>query len=220
MPRSISGLSPIVLGLVLFAAHGVARADFDIPSNALEPGTFGIEIESSTLMPVGDPINAIYLRLFLTPNAVLKSGNFITLYDIPGIGSMLFTSTPETWTSRGDAFNPSPLRPFPFPDTSITNVTFRYLGDTIDNSQGTSSIFLGIFAILTEIEYTVPAPPILTQTFYYLSSTTNPDPSITTPVISFGGTTPSLVPEPASLILMAAGLPAALFLRRRRRVTA
>ena len=224
MHRSFLGPAILGLALAMVAMSNTTRADFLTMPDGLQPDTFGIQIDTSTLMPVGDPEYAVAYRLSLTIKAVLKATDRITIFDITGVGTPTFTSTPDFWGSSSALLNPSPIPsiPLPFPDDpNIRNVTFTYFGPTIDNTAGTTAVPLGLFLVRTDIPVVPgsPPPPGLLARQAYFSLTSTPD--TTSTVLSFGITTPSLVPEPSSLVLIGSGLlPVALLWRRRRRSVA
>jgi hypothetical protein len=91
----------------------------------------------------------------------------------------------------------------------VYNVTFTYVGPTVDNTAGNKDLFLGDFFVLTG---ELPTPPLNPLNYGALS--TGPTGG---PVVNYGVTDPQLVPEPAGWVLAATGAPALLFLLRWRR---
>jgi hypothetical protein len=177
----------------------------------------GIIISKGAISPVGDPSLAYTFDIQLAAGSILLNDGYITVYDLLDITSTSLHSEPNDfpnffWIGKIQELGTSPANAtLPFTDSAtIENITWRYMGPTIDNSSGTSAVDLGEFSVGPIPENTP------TQTLNYLGSldgTTEAD---------TGSITVTAIPEPSSLILLFTAMVGAPLLvlrtRQRRRV--
>jgi hypothetical protein len=198
--RAWQGLSFLVLSLVFLQSPQAVRA--------------GIEIADTIVMSVGDPHYQYQYTLTLSPGDTISNGNYLTIYDIPGINGLLplTRQVPAglfTVTSQPTGLDPL-IPPAFFDDPAIDNLTLHYVGPT--QMAGITPLFLTDFSLLTNDSFPFPPPPVILATQHYGSQTTG--------FGSFYGTTTArLVPEPASLGLLAAGGSFLVLLRRRAKAS-
>jgi hypothetical protein len=173
----------------------------------------GIIISRGAITPVGDPSFVYTFNIELAAGSKLVSGGFITVYDLPDITSMSFTSFPSspgpwTYSLQLQGITPTGLT-LPFTDsTSLENITWEYLGPAIDNTTGSSPVDLGNFSVGPIPENT---PSV---TLNYVGTVDG-----TAAGADIGSITVTAIPEPSSLILLFTAMVGAplLVLRTRQR---
>jgi hypothetical protein len=153
------------------------------------------------------------IGVLLQSNSSLKSGDFFTIYDVQGYvsGSSVMPSN-WTMTMQNSGITPAGLT-VPGDNSSLPNLTFTYSGPTVSGS-ATASLGVGNFVITT-------TQALGSNPFAGLSqlSNGNNEAVLTELPSTGGGANPSGggpngggspgLPEPASLILVALGLPLA-----------
>jgi len=171
----------------------------------------GLSAGSGTTQPTGDPMYNYIFDVILLPDSTLDNGGFITIYDIPYLGSNPLTSQPNNkWGESIQDTGITPLGTPPITDNpTIPNITWVWNGSAIVNSSLTQSINLGDFTIGSTIELSSPPTP----TLEYVGSLDGVN-------FSNMGIVTVSVPEPSSLILLVAGtglLPLLYHCERQRR---
>ena len=153
--------------------------------------TTGIIITTGSVSPVGDPSYAYVFDIQLDPGWKLLQDGYITVYDLPYITASSLTSQPGNW---GETLQKTGITPIGTPsfydDPNVYNVTWKYFGSTIDNTNGTTPITLGAFAVGTIPEST----PSVTLTYVGSLDGTN--------YSNMGTITVTAIPEPSSLVLL------------------
>jgi hypothetical protein len=172
----------------------------------------GIIIKTGSFAPVGDPSYAYIFDIELAAGSTLVSGGYITVYDLPDITQSSLTSQPNFyWGSSKQllGYTPAGLS-LPFTDNpNLYNVTWHYLGATIDNSAGSAPVDLGDFAI-GPIPQSTPS-----VTLNYVGTTNG-----TSGQADTGSITVTAIPEPSSLALLLTamvGVPLLVLRSRQRR---
>ena len=171
----------------------------------------GIVAVLATSTPVGDPTFVYTFEVDLLAQSTLSPGGFITIYDIPFLGTPILTSQPNTlWGAsvQNLGITPPDAPPLLIPDNSaVPNVTWQYNGPAIVNNSATSNLDLGNFQIGLTVELaSAPTPTLL-----YVGSLGGglfTDQGLVTVVG---------VPEPSSVALLLTGIAALpLFWHRRK----
>jgi hypothetical protein len=167
----------------------------------------GIIAVTATATPVGDPLFVYTFGIDLLPQSTLFAGGFITVYDIPFLGSTILTSQPNTlWGASIQNLGITPTDTPPITDDpTVPNVTWAYNGPTIANDSTTSDLGLGNF----QIGLTVNLDSAPTPTLLFVGS-------LGEGVFSnLGFVTVVGAPEPSSVALLLTGIAALpLFWRR------
>lgn len=156
----------------------------------------GIIIKTGSVAPVGDPSYAFTFDIELAAGSTLLNDGYITVYDLPYIASSSLTSQPNDFPNfywigsiQDTGTTPSGVT-LPFNDSpTIENVTWRYIGPTIDNTSS-SAYNLGEFSVGP---IPVSAPSVTLNYLGSLDGTTEAD---------TGSITVTAVPEPSSLALL------------------
>jgi hypothetical protein len=157
----------------------------------------GIIITTGSVSPVGDPSYAYTFDIELAAGSTLLSGGYVTVYDLPYIASNSLTSQPNDyptyyWLGSIQDTGITPVGvTLPFTDSpTLENVTWRYIGPTINNSNGTSAENLGDFSVGPIPENT---PSVTLNYLGSLDGSTEAD---------TGSITVTAIPEPSSLVLL------------------
>jgi hypothetical protein len=193
--RTSATVSGLMLALGLLAAPGATRA--------------GILISGTTVRPVGDPVYAFDFKLTLGPGELAMKNDFLTILSVPDLIIPVFSNIPDGWKVTSSPVNGHP---------TLTDLTFTYRDSLpIDNSAGTTPLFLGDFVVITNDQVTsAPPPPQLLQTLSFHSVASTPGNPHS--VITNGSITPMLAtPEPGTIVLMGLGVGGLLLWQRRRR---
>jgi hypothetical protein len=181
---------------------GTARADTG--SGGL--GTTGIAVTSSTLQPTPDPTFEYVFSLVLQPGTQLDSGNYITFKSVPDV---IGTSIQSPFGSDFQTFQTA--------DGSGSDVKFSYVGSTPLTDSGSSLISLGNFIIITGDDYDPNnIPPALLNPITVLTQTSTTGNS-NNAIVSYS-VTASVVPEPASLVMVSLGVLGAGWVAVRRKL--
>jgi hypothetical protein len=150
-------------------------------------------------------VNSTYrwtYAIVLPTDSRLQNGNYFTIFDFRGfiVGSNF---QPEGWEFTAANSGPTPDNVDPHDDPSIPNLHWKYVGpDVTDGQTG-----LGNFWAVSEFDQP-------TDSFFTARTNRSSDggvdtniTSTTVPVPGPGGGNPPVVPEPATLVLAALGLP-------------
>jgi hypothetical protein len=160
----------------------------------------GIVAVAATATPVGDPLFVYTFEVDLLPQSTLFAGGFITVFDIPFLGTPILTSQPNTlWGASIQNLGITPTGTPPITDDpTVPNVTWAYNGPTIANNSATSDLDLGNF----QIGLTVNLDSAPTPTLLFVGS-------LGEGVFSnLGFVTVVGVPEPSSVALLLTGIAA------------
>jgi len=183
------------LGLTLLAAPA-ARAGL-IPN----------KVSVSTIPDANGNYTWTY-NVVVTSDVYVQPGDYFTIYDFAGAVSGS-TTAPADWVMTSDLLGRTPDKTGPLDDPGIENYTWTYTGTTAIFGQQT----LGNFSLLTPFNRFAESD---FTSSVYRQDNDHSEHTITTttvPVASAGANTP----EPATLVLAAAGLPIVGLIRRRRR---
>jgi hypothetical protein len=126
----------------------------------------GIVAVMAVSTPVGDPTFVYTFEVDLLPQSTLSPSGFITVYDIPFLGTTILTSQPNTlWGAsvQNLGMTPPDAPPLLIPDDpAVPNVTWQYNGPAIANDSATSNLDLGNFQIGLTVELaSAPTPTLL-----------------------------------------------------------
>jgi hypothetical protein len=161
----------------------------------------GIVAVMATSTPVGDPLFVYTFEVDLLPQSTLLPGGFITVYDIPFLGTPVLTSQPILWGASVQNVGTTPSGTPPITDDpAVPNVTWQYNGAApIPNNSTTSDLDLGTF----QIGLTVNLDSAPTPTLLFVGS-------LGDGVFSNLGFVPvvGVVPEPSSVVLLLSGIAA------------
>jgi hypothetical protein len=155
----------------------------------------------------GDKFRWTY-AVVLPSDAMLRSGDYFTIYDFGGLVPNSNTQ-PDGWTYSTTKTGPTPDWVVPDDNPDLPNLTWRYTGPTINAGQ----TGLGNFWALSDYQ-------VATDSFFAASTHRTSDGKVDqniTPTTVPVPTAPSGVPEPATLALAGLGLPLVGFARLRRR---
>jgi hypothetical protein len=177
-------------------------------------------ISQTTVEPTGDPSVIFDFQLALGAGTYLSNDNTIEVLSVPDVVTSPPIFGPAYQYALGSPYNSY----FGVNTTSngdgTFDITLTYNASrtsAFDNSSGSSPLSIGDLYVLTTIDYPPGGPPPSSPVFdtlYYTSVATNSNG--TADVLPSGSTTPSLVPEPASVSLIGLGLASAWLVARRR----
>lgn len=172
-------------------------------------GSVGITIPTVKTQPVGDPQYEYAISVDLLAGSTLENGGYFTIYDFPEIASRPLTLAPNTrWGASAQYQGITPSGVSPTDSPSLWNVTFVWNGSAV-TAPANQELSLGTFYVGTTI--TLNSPP--TGTLTYVGSLDGIHAS------NLGTVTINAVPEPSSVISLAAGVAFALagYARARQR---
>ncbi|MDE2507012.1 MAG: PEP-CTERM sorting domain-containing protein [Planctomycetota bacterium] len=196
----------------------------------------GISINPTTIGSTGDPVYYYDFKLYLDAGSVLSyqqhaaAGVYdsLTVFKVADVQSTTIGSTIFPATGLPSAPT-GPWSATAKADGSGLDIKFNYTGAILDNSKGSSNIFLGDFIVFTDVNTataTQAQKDQLAQLYKYTSDTTsvtgNP-PTYHTGAVAWGVSTTqaAFAPEPSTFVLLAAAsIPAAFAAWRRGRRTA
>lgn len=185
------------LGLTLLAAPA-ARAGL-IPN----------KVSVSTIPDANGNYTWTY-NVVVTSDVYVQPGDYFTIYDFAnGTIGTTGASAPTDWVLTSELIGRTPDKTGPLDDPGINNYTWTYAGTTAIFGQQTLGNYTLIspFNRFTDSDFT---SSVYRQDNDHSEHTIT---STTVPVASAGANTP----EPATLVLAAAGLPIVGLIRRRRR---
>lgn len=173
----------------------------DASDAGLLPVNVGVKTE-------GDNFRYTY-GIQLQSGAVLKSGDYFTIFDFAGlVGGM--NTQPAGFTFSTSNAGPVPPNLKPADDETISNLTWTFTG-----GETTGPINLGDFSAVSEYQ-------LKNDDYFTARSHREVDGrmngNITSTQVPVPVAPQCMVPEPSTLILLAAGVPLILGLRRFRRV--
>lgn len=163
----------------------------------------------STMAPEGGDHRYAY-DIGLQSGSVLKPGDFFTIYDFAGLVSGT-NIQPAGFTFSSSTAGPTPAGVLPSDDGGVSNLTWTYTG-----SETIGPADLGKFSAVSEYGETT------NDSFTGLSHRTvggRSNSNITDTQVPVPMAPCDHVPEPSTLILLAAGLPLVLGLRKMRNRT-
>jgi hypothetical protein len=217
----------LTLGMGLFVAPGLVDAGLV---------KTGIQVDTTTVMPTGDPVYVIDFKLSLSVGYSLEPPkNFDDLTDPNNENSIIISNVPGA--IGGTQYKKATGgKKYPFYiDQNDTNTTFSlsYIGSSpVVATAQTGAIQLGDFLVFTDIAYNANVPvPLITQNKLNLliSTLTTMQPSYlsftqqqsTGQLFTGNGfaPAPAAVPEPGMIMLLLSGLPVAWLVHRRQRST-
>jgi hypothetical protein len=174
---------------------------------AATPVSAGIIIKKVVVETVADPVLISQFTLQLEAFTGLRTGSYLKVFDLgplinfpvgdPDYYLMPPTSQPADWTP---GFQP-PL---------ATSVTWFYGGPDVDNTTNAAVDITGVFISKTMVPTMTPPSVLLYETASW--DLTQPDPVLT--ILRNQRVTTTPVPEPATWLAAACGLPLLLLLRR------
>ncbi|MEW4569953.1 PEP-CTERM sorting domain-containing protein [Tautonia sp. JC769] len=202
---------PLIIGALLgVLSSGVA------PQTA-EAGFILREVKAEEVL---DPIGFYQAELVLTglPGTFINGSNdpnerdFVTVFDIPDLEGDV--GKPAGWSSRADLI-PDGL-PVGFDDPTLPNLTFSYLaGEPIFLPSGVSELVIGAFSWQT---FDVNPLILLREIRYAWQTSRRLDDGTVIKETGFNVAPVFVIPEPASVVMTAAGLGlVGLLVRLRRR---
>ncbi|WP_165225395.1 PEP-CTERM sorting domain-containing protein [Aquisphaera insulae] len=190
----------------------------------------GLKVIPAPIKQQGDPQNLYIVDLGLEPLTGAWLGDNVTFKALPGVDYSTIWQTPtgpssptKSWATdisnvtAGDIPNYSPPTPIPFGD-----ITFTYADFTVPEYNNLSSISdrpLGRFTVITADLFPF-LPPGYSFEVDWVANLHVLENGVWKAETFTGRVTFSIVPEPASIVMLgvaAAGLPALLYANRRRR---
>ena len=164
----------------------------------------GIVVTDTTIMPTGDPLSEYDFKLALQPSTSVIFGDYITFQSIPDFDAttlpkyvyMVGSTDFSGYFSVGTTTN--------MDGTTNVMLTFNQPNPVaFVNPSTTSNLSIGDLFVQTTVDFPPPADsPILGPIHYVAQSHTIDESTI---VDNSGTTTPTVVPEPASLALTLLG---------------
>ena len=179
----------------------------------------GIVISDPTIMPVGNALAAYDLQISLAPNTSLDKNDFVTLLDVQDFDAKASYAFMVGGVDYSKAFT---IVATPGTLNGASNIQFIFnLGPPVmfGNSNLKDPLPIGNLILETSMPFAGVANSSLVVPIKYDSQAHQYDSNT---IVSSPGVTvrPTVVPEPASLALVGAGMvPAWLLIRRRRRAT-
>jgi hypothetical protein len=188
----------------------VLLGGFGLPLLSTPAARAGLIPNKVTVMAEGDAHRWTY-NVVITSDVYIRPGDYFTIYDFAGAIPGAISVPDEAWSVTEQAVGITPDKTNPLDDPAMPNYTMTWTGEeTLFGQLG-----LGNFSFLTPYSNSVESD--------FTSATHRQDndqgenniTSTTVPVAS--ATNPPSVPEPATLVIAAAGLPLGLLKLRRRR---
>jgi hypothetical protein len=156
-----------------------------------------LPVTGGTVNVDGDKVRYTY-AVVLTSDSILKSGDYFTIFDFAGYEATTNTQ-PAGWTFNVSNTGGNPNGVVADDDPSLPNLTWTYSGDPI-----TGQVGLGNF--MAKTSFTDQVSDSFTGSSHRTDGTT--ERNITDVLAPAQGTSvPPGVPEPSTLLLIAAGVP-------------
>ncbi len=162
------------------------------------PAQAGLLPVRVSVTPEGDKYRWTY-AIVLPTDMRLQSGDYFTIYDFGGYVPDT-NSQPSDWSFASANLGTTPERLLPTDNVALPNLTWTYLGATIDAGQ----TGLGNFWALSD--YRDPTDSFFTARTHRASDGLA-DRNITETVVPVPTAPPPGVPEPTTLVLVGLGLP-------------
>jgi hypothetical protein len=185
----------------------VLLGGLELPLLATPAARAGLIPNKVTVTPDGDLYRWTY-NVVVTSDVYIRPGDYFTIYDFAGAVSGSI-EMPEGWTYTEQGVGITPARTDPADDPNLMNYTMTYSGpETLFGQLG-----LGNFSFQTP--YSNSAESQFTSATHRQDDDTT-EHNITTTTVPVASASANS-PEPATIALVAAGLPLGLLKLRRRK---